>query len=130
MNNLEKILNSNDINIHKKELLELSNKYTKLEKRLNKIIKQSDKEQTRVLNLTEELNDQKNYLDEVINSQKDIVISTTGFKLLSLNKSFLQFYNVNNKDEFLKLMENVYVIHLLTMKILNISKRKWVMNYG
>ncbi len=45
--------------------------------------------------------DQKQYTDSIMNSQSNIVISTDGEKLRTANKSFLDFFEVKDEQEFL-----------------------------
>ena len=69
---------------------------------MDKIIKQSDSQQLKVLKLTEELDLEKKYVDSVINSQSNMVISTDGVVLRTINKSFSDFYNIKNINEFIE----------------------------
>lgn len=45
--------------------------------------------------------DQKQYIDSIMNSQSNIVISTDGEKLRTANKAFFDFYKVKDVEEFL-----------------------------
>lgn len=49
---------------------------------------------------TKELEDQKQYINSIMNSQSSMVISTNGEKLLSANKAFFDFFKVKNVSEF------------------------------
>ena len=51
---------------------------------------------------TSELNDEKKYINSVINSQVSMVITTDGKSIKSTNKAFLRFYNVSSNEEFYK----------------------------
>lgn len=46
--------------------------------------------------------DQKQYIDSIMNSQSNIVISTDGEKLRTANKAFFDFFKVKDVEEFLE----------------------------
>ncbi|XOB63097.1 transporter substrate-binding domain-containing protein [Campylobacterota bacterium DY0563] len=49
---------------------------------------------------TEELSQNKKFLDALLDSQEQMVITTNGETLQSGNKAFLNFFNIKNIDEF------------------------------
>ena len=51
---------------------------------------------------TEELNEEKNFINTIMDSQENFVITTDGISLQTVNKSFLEFYNIENVAEFIK----------------------------
>ncbi len=55
---------------------------------------------------TLELNNEKKYISSVINSQNNIVITSDSANLKTVNKSFLKFFNIENKEEFLSKFGN------------------------
>ncbi len=50
---------------------------------------------------TEELHDQKNFINSVMNTQQNFVITSDGKCLRTANKALLDFYNVSNVEEFI-----------------------------
>lgn len=46
------------------------------------------------------LEDQKKYTDSIMNAQNNMVISTDGLKIISANKAFFDFFDVDNEIEF------------------------------
>ena len=49
---------------------------------------------------TLELNNERNYISSVINSQENIVISTSGEKIKTANRAFFEFYKLGSLEEF------------------------------
>jgi len=49
---------------------------------------------------TKELSDQRKFIDSVMNSQSSIVITTEGKAIRTVNKAFLEFFNVSSTNEF------------------------------
>ncbi|MCK5295039.1 MAG: SiaB family protein kinase, partial [Arcobacteraceae bacterium] len=52
---------------------------------------------------TQELNDEKNFVNSVMNSQENFVITSDGECLRSANKAFFDFYNIKSIKEFRKI---------------------------
>ncbi|MEA1917936.1 MAG: SiaB family protein kinase [Campylobacterota bacterium] len=50
---------------------------------------------------TEELNDEKNFINTIIDSQENFVITSDGKCLKTANKAFYNFYNVKDIDDFM-----------------------------
>jgi two-component system chemotaxis sensor kinase CheA len=92
---------SNDIELYKNEMLKMTKKFDKLSKRMDRILKQGDRQQLNIMNLTEDLDLEKKYISSVINAQSNMVISTDGKVLKTANNAFLEFYNVQNINEFI-----------------------------
>ena len=55
---------------------------------------------------TLELNNEKKYINSVINSQNNIVITSDSANLKTVNKSFLKFFDISNKEEFISKFGN------------------------
>jgi polar amino acid transport system substrate-binding protein len=55
---------------------------------------------------TYELNDERQYINSIMNSQPNIVISSDGKCLKTANEAFLRFFKVKNIDEFLERFGN------------------------
>lgn len=72
-----------DANLAKIELL-------KYQEHLEEIVKER----------TNELHNQKNFINSVMDTQQSFVITSDGKCLRTANKAFLNFYNVTNVDEF------------------------------
>ena len=53
-----------------------------------------------------ELDDERNYVDSLLNSQENIVVSTDGVKLRSANKAFMDYFGVKSADEFMEKIGN------------------------
>lgn len=53
-----------------------------------------------IIERTKELNSEKNFINLVMNSQNNFVITTDGEILKFANKSMLSFFNVTNEEEF------------------------------
>ena len=51
---------------------------------------------------TKELNDEKNFVNTVLNSQENFVITSDGKHLRTANKAFYQFFEVKTREEFLE----------------------------
>lgn len=51
---------------------------------------------------TKELDNERTYINAIMNSQTNIVISSDGVCLRTANKAFLDFYSVENTDEFIE----------------------------
>jgi len=66
---------------------------------LQELVKSLD---IKVNDRTEELNEQKEFVQTLLDSQEQIVITTDGKTLRSANKTFLDFFNVNAMEEFTK----------------------------
>ena len=47
-----------------------------------------------------EIDEQKSYIDSIMNSQENIVISTDGVELRTANKAFIDFFDISNIEEF------------------------------
>ena len=79
-----------------------------LEKQLD-VVKILEKKQEVLL---KELNEEKDFVDSVINSQENFVITTDGIHLKTANKAFVNFYNstsvdkLNFKDSFVLINED------------------------
>ena len=56
----------------------------------------------RVKERTSELNDERKFVNSIMNSQKNIVISSDGKCLKTANKAFLKFFGIKNIDEFIE----------------------------
>ena len=69
-----------------------------LEKQLD-VVKISEKKQEALL---KELDEEKDFVDSVINSQENFVITTDGIHLKTANKAFMNFYNITSVDEFME----------------------------
>jgi len=52
---------------------------------------------------TQEIEHQKKYVDAIMDSQYNIVLTTDGNEMKSANKAFLEFYNVKDLEEFREL---------------------------
>ena len=57
----------------------------------------------KVTERTKELDDERKYINAIMNSQPNIVISSDGKSLRTANKAFLDFFNINNINDFMKL---------------------------
>ena len=53
-----------------------------------------------------ELEDEKQFINLVINSQENFVITTDGIHLRTANKAFLDFYEIDNVDDFIRIYGN------------------------
>jgi diguanylate cyclase (GGDEF)-like protein len=51
---------------------------------------------------TQNLEDERHYLETIKNANKDILVVTNGEKLIDANKAFLDFFGVNNIFQFLE----------------------------
>ncbi len=51
---------------------------------------------------TKELNDEKNFINTIMDSQENFVITSDGKCLKTVNKAFYNFYNVKDTDEFME----------------------------
>ncbi len=56
----------------------------------------------KVQDKTQELKHQKNYVDMIMNSQYNIVITTDGVKIRTVNKAFLDFFHVTSLEHFIE----------------------------
>ncbi len=55
---------------------------------------------------TQELNDEKNFINTIMDSQENFVITSDGKCLKTANKSFFDFYNIKDTDEFISKFGN------------------------
>jgi len=51
---------------------------------------------------TKELADEKQFTQTLLDSQDQMIVTTDGEKLINVNRSFLDFYKIESKDEFIK----------------------------
>jgi ABC-type amino acid transport substrate-binding protein/serine phosphatase RsbU (regulator of sigma subunit) len=51
---------------------------------------------------TKELNNEKNFINSVLNGQENFVITSDGKHLKTANKAFFEFYNVKTTEEFIR----------------------------
>ena len=51
---------------------------------------------------TEELNEQKQFVQTLLDSQEQIIVTTDGLSLLTANKSFMKFYKVESVEAFIQ----------------------------
>ena len=65
-------------------------------------LKNNENLQQKVLDRTKELEFEKNYTNNIINTNPDIMIVTNGDKITSANKSFFDFFDYKTIEEFLK----------------------------
>lgn len=49
---------------------------------------------------TQELNDQKEFVQTLLDSQEQIIVTTDGKSILDVNRSFLEFYEISSIEEF------------------------------
>ena len=54
----------------------------------------------KVIERTQELNNERRYINSIMNSQENIVISTDGKKIRSANKSFFKFFGIKKLEQF------------------------------
>lgn len=79
------------------EIGSLAKDFNKMIDNIEGFIKNLD---NKVQERTKELEHQKKYIQAIMDSQYNIVITTDGKKIRSTNKAFLDFFNVKNIDEF------------------------------
>lgn len=62
----------------------------------------SAKLEQKVQDRTKELNYERKYISSILNSQDNIVISTDGIRLRTVNKAFLKLFNIKNMESFIQ----------------------------
>ena len=84
----------------------------KLDKSLNQaitsrkaLVKLSNTLELKVKKRTDELEKERYFIDTVLNTQEQIVITTDGKVIKSANKAFMKFYNVKHLKEFIDIHE-------------------------
>ncbi|RXJ66467.1 hypothetical protein CRV08_12675 [Halarcobacter ebronensis] len=60
----------------------------------------SESLEQKVIERTKELDSERKYINSVMNSQENLVVSTNGYEIKTANKAFLKFFNVENIEEF------------------------------
>ncbi len=55
---------------------------------------------------TSELNDERTFIDSLMNSQSNIVLATNGIQIKTVNKAFLDFFGVKDAEEFISTYGN------------------------
>ncbi len=98
-----------DLNTHREDLYKLLKAYKKTNRQLKRVIRMSDKQQeelndkkSTLESLSHKLNSERKYINSVMNSQENIVISTNGEKILTANQAFLKFFEVASLEEFMQ----------------------------
>jgi len=72
----------------------------------NELIKHQEHLEELISDRTADLNDERNFVNSVMNSQNNIVISTDGTSLKTANKALFDFYEISSVDEFLSKFGN------------------------
>lgn len=62
----------------------------------------SDSLEEKVKTRTEELAQEKEFIQTLLDSEEQLIITTNGDALVTVNKTFLEFFSVNNIEEFLE----------------------------
>jgi len=77
-----------------------------------------------------ELQDERNFIKAILDSQENFVITTDNQEIISANKSFLEFFNVKNVEEFKQKIGNcvydVFVKDNLNLFSKDINKENWL----
>jgi len=78
------------VKLRTKEISKQKDELENLSKNLEKIVDER----------TQQLHDERNYINSIMNSQENILVSTDGTKIQTANRAFFLFFNVQSLDEF------------------------------
>ncbi|RLA69570.1 MAG: hypothetical protein DRG24_08245, partial [Epsilonproteobacteria bacterium] len=71
-----------------------------IERQKNELKALSENLEVKVKERTEELDEERTFINTVLNAQENFVVTSDGKCLRTVNKAFLEFYNVKDVDEF------------------------------